>query len=60
MKPRSENLEAKRPSKNIINRSKIIREVEPRDVDPIEKSSIKKPQDPLSNDKEILDIEDPW
>ena len=36
------------------------REEEPLDVEPLEKSSIKKPQDYLPNDKELLDIEDPW
>ena len=30
------------------------------DVEPIEKSLDKKSQDPLSNDKQTLDIEDPW
>ena len=30
------------------------------DVEPLEKPSIKKPQDSLSNYKENLDIEDPW
>jgi hypothetical protein len=30
------------------------------DVEPIEKSSIKKPQDSATNEKETIDIEDPW
>ena len=30
------------------------------DVEPLEKSSIKKSQDLFSNDKENIDIEDPW
>ena len=45
---------------NIKNRSKVIIEEEPMDVEPLEKSSNKKPQNSLSNDNEILDIEDPW
>ena len=57
---RSDNSQSKIPSQNIKNRSRIIRDEEPMDVEPIEKSSIKKSQDNLSNDKEILDIEDPW
>ncbi len=56
----SDNLQSKKSSQNIKNRSKITREEEPIDVESVEKSSIKKPQDFLSNDKEILDIEDPW
>ncbi len=30
------------------------------DVEPLENSSIKKPQEPLSKVEENLDIEDPW
>ena len=30
------------------------------DVEPLEKSSIKKSQESISNDKKLLDIEDPW
>ena len=59
-KTRSDNFQAKISSKNIKNRSQITREEEPMDVEPIEKSSIKKSHDPLFNDQEILDIEDPW
>jgi len=59
-KTRSENYKAKISSENIRNRSKISREEEPMDVEPIEKPSIKKTKDSLSNDKEIIDIEDPW
>ena len=59
-KGRSDNLQEKISPKNIKNRSKITREEEPMDIEPLEKSSIKEPKDSLSNDKEILDIEDPW
>ena len=57
---RSDNFQEKISSQNIKNRSKIIREEEPMDVEPLEKPSIKKSQNLRSNDKEILDIEDPW
>ena len=30
------------------------------DVEPLEQSTLKKSQESISNDKEILDIEDPW
>ena len=30
------------------------------DVEPLEDSSINKLQDSKSNDKELIDIEDPW
>ncbi len=59
-KTRSDNFQAKISAQNIKNRSKTIREEEPLDVEPLEKSSIKKSQDPPSKDGEILDIEDPW
>ena len=42
------------------NRSKIYREEEPLDVEPLDESSIQKPQENISNDKQLLDIEDPW
>ena len=57
---RSDSFKSNISSKNIKNRSKVIIEEEPMDVEPLEKSSNKKPQNPLSNDNEILDIEDPW
>ena len=57
---KSDKFQAKIDSQNIKNRSKISRDVEPMDVEPMEKLSIKKPKDSLSNDKEIVDIEDPW
>ena len=56
----SNNFQKKISSQNIKNRSKIIREEEPMDVEPLEQPSIKKSQNLISNDKEILDIEDPW
>ncbi len=59
-KTKSDTFQTKISTQNIKNRSKIIRDEEPMDVEPLEKSSIKKPQDSLANDKEILDIEDPW
>ena len=59
-KTRTENYKAKISSQNIKNRSKIKREEEPMDVEPLEKSSIINSQDMISNDKELIDIEDPW
>jgi len=47
-------------SRNTKNRSKILRDEEPMDVEPLEDSSINKLQDSKSNDKELIDIEDPW
>jgi len=47
-------------SQNIKNRPKVTREEEPLDVEPIEKSSTKASKDSISNDNELLDIEDPW
>ncbi len=57
---RPDNLEEKMSSQSIKNRTKIKRDEEPMDIEPLEKPSIKKIQDSISNDKEILDIEDPW
>ena len=59
-KTRTDNFQEKIPSKNINNRSKITRKEEPMDVEPLENSSIKKPQETLSKVEENLDIEDPW
>ncbi len=59
-KTRSDHFEEKISSKNIKNRSKLAREEEPMDVEPIEQESVKQPNNSLSTDKEILDIEDPW
>ena len=47
-------------SRNNENRSKVLRNEEPMDVEPIDKSLINQLEDSKSNDKEILDIEDPW
>ncbi len=47
-------------SRNNKNRSNMTRFEEPMDVEPIEKLSTKPTQNSLSNEKEILDIEDPW
>ncbi len=57
---RSDNIDNKISSKKTKNRSAIIREEEPMDVEPIEKFSTKSSQDSLSKEKELLDIEDPW
>jgi len=56
----SDNFQANISSKIIRNRSKKSIEGEPMDVEPLEKLSINKVQDALSNDKDNLDIEDPW
>ena len=47
-------------TRNNKNRSNLSRKEEPMDVEPLDQSSIKKPQDPMSDDKNLLDIEDPW
>ena len=59
-KTRSENYKAKTSSQNINNRSKMTIEEEPMDIQPLEKPSIKEPQDSKVNNNEIIDIEDPW
>jgi len=56
----SETYETKRSPRNTKNRSKIIRDEELMDVEPLEKSSVKQSNDSLLNNKESLDIEDPW
>ena len=60
LKNRSDNFQPKISSQTIKNRSKTIRDEEPMDIEPLEKSTIEKTQDSTSNVKEILDIEDPW
>jgi len=60
LKSKSDNFQANIPPKNIKNRPKIKIEKEPVDVEPLEKSSLKMAQDTSSEDKNILDIEDPW
>ena len=57
---RSETYQTKISPRNIKNRSKISQNEEPMDVEPLEKSSINKSIDSPSDDKELLDIEDPW
>ena len=47
-------------SQNNKNRSKTSRNEEPMDVEPLEKSSINNLKELKTNDKELLDIEDPW
>ena len=42
------------------NRSKISREEKPMDVEPLEKPSLEITQENSFNEKENLDIEDPW
>ena len=57
---RTDNIENKLSPRNTKNRSSIIRDEEPMDVEPVEKISPKKSQDFPSSDTELLDIEDPW
>ena len=57
---RSDNFQSERSSQNTQNKSKILREEEPIDVEPLEKLSTNNSQDMISNDKELIDIEDPW
>ncbi len=57
---KSDKFQAKIASQNIKNRSNISRDEETIDVEPLDNLSIKKTKDSLSNDKEIVDIEDPW
>ena len=59
-KNRSDNFQAEMSSQNTQNKSKILREEEPIDVEPLEKLSANNSQDMISNDKELIDIEDPW
>ncbi len=60
IKNTSDNLQAKMSYQNTKNRSKISRVEEPMDVEPLEKSSTTNSQDMKPNDKELIDIEDPW
>ena len=59
-KNRTDDFQAKFSSKNTKNKSKIIRDKEPIDVEPLEDLTINNSQDMISNDKELIDIEDPW
>ena len=59
-KNRTDDFQAKFSSKNTKNKSKIIRNEEPMDVEPLEDLTKNNSQDMISNDKELIDIEDPW
>ncbi len=59
-KNRTDNFQAKLSSKNTNNKSKIIRDEEPMDVEPLEDLTTNNSQDIISNDKQLIDIEDPW
>ena len=59
-KNRTDDFQAKSSSKNTKNKSKIIRDEEPMDVEPLEDLTTNNSQDMISNDKELIDIEDPW
>ncbi len=60
LKNRTDDFQAKFSSQNIKNKSKIRREEEPMDVEPLEKLTKNNSKDVISNDKELIDIEDPW
>ena len=57
---RTDDFQAKFSSKNTKNKSKNIRNQEPMDVEPLEDLTTNNSQDMISNDKELIDIEDPW
>ena len=59
-KNRTDDFQAKFSSKNTKNKSKIIRDEEPMDVEPLEDLTTNNSQDMMSNDKQLIDIEDPW
>ena len=59
-KNRTDDFQAKFSSKNTKNKSKNIRNEEPMDVEPLEELTTNNTQDVISNDKELIDIEDPW
>ena len=59
-KNRTDDFQAKFSSKNTKNKSKPIRDEEPMDVEPLEDLTTNNAQDMISNDKELIDIEDPW
>ena len=59
-KNRTDDFQAKFSSKNTKNKSKIVRDEEPMDVEPLEDLTTNNSQDMISNDKELIDIEDPW
>ena len=59
-KNRTDDFQVKFSSKNTKNKSKIIRDEEPMDVEPLEDLTTNNSQDMISNDKQLIDIEDPW
>ena len=59
-KNRTDDFQSKFSSKNTKNKSKIIRDEEPMDVEPLEDLTTNNSQDMISNDKQLMDIEDPW
>ena len=59
-KNRTDDFQAKFSSKNTKNKSKNIRNEEPMDVEPLEDLTTNNSKDMISNDKEPIDIEDPW
>ena len=59
-KNRTDDFQAKFSPKNTKNKSKIIRNEEPMDVEPLEDITTNNSQDMISNDKQLIDIEDPW
>ncbi len=59
-KNRADDFQAKFSSKNTKNKSKNIRNEEPMDVEPLEDLTTNNSKDMISNDQELLDIEDPW
>ena len=59
-KNRTDDFQAKFSSKNTKNKSKIIRDEDPMDVEPLEELRTDNSQDMISNDKQLTDIEDPW
>ena len=59
-KNRTDDFQAKFSSKNTKNKSKNIRNEEPMDVEPLEDLTTNNSKDMISNDKQLIDIEDPW
>ena len=59
-KNRTDDYQAKFLSKNTNNKSKTTRDEEPMDVEPLEDLTTNNSQDMISNDKQLIDIEDPW
>ena len=57
---RSESYQSKISARNTKNRSTIVRNEEPMDVEPLDNPAFKNIEDSRTSDKEILDIEDPW